>query len=263
MPFNLLLLPLIGGYLFIHRWNRTRFKALRLDKERLLFHASLAGVFLLLLGFAIEALTPPFIPCIRWFPCFPDLGLPYWGVSSLALLLGWFLPIPLNKIWKFEDESKRLIKQDADAFELLINKALEDTKPIVIVLRNGTVYIGFVVSSFVPVNERQTIHILQLGRGYCDEEQRVHLTANYAKALEEILSEWREWEKMANPVIEGLIRAGRKQVATKLRRDRIEQLEASVNAFSIVIQLDEVVSSAFYKSDLQGGLLKPLLETIM
>lgn len=53
MPFNVLLLPLLGGYIFITYWHRTRFSARRYTGERLLFHAALAGVIFLILSFWI------------------------------------------------------------------------------------------------------------------------------------------------------------------------------------------------------------------
>jgi hypothetical protein len=47
MPFNLLLLPLLGGFIFFSHWNRTAFFALRQDRERLLFYSSLWGIVFL------------------------------------------------------------------------------------------------------------------------------------------------------------------------------------------------------------------------
>src|SRR5687768_11564363 len=121
MPWNILLLPLIGGFVFIHWWNHTKFKALRLDKERLLLYAALAGAGLLALAFILTALIPPFIPCVTWFPCIPALPFPYISESSLALLLGLLLPQLLNLKWKAEDESARYIREEGDPFEQLIN----------------------------------------------------------------------------------------------------------------------------------------------
>ena len=51
MPFNLLLLPLLGGYIFISHWHVTRFDATRYTGERLLFHSATAGVVFLLVAF--------------------------------------------------------------------------------------------------------------------------------------------------------------------------------------------------------------------
>ena len=61
MPFNVLLLPLLGGYVFITYWNYTRFSSRRYSGERLLFHAALAGVVLLILSYAAVRLME-----LRW-----------------------------------------------------------------------------------------------------------------------------------------------------------------------------------------------------
>ena len=47
MPYNLLLLPLLGGYLFIIKSNYTRYAAARESGQRLLIHSAIAGVLLL------------------------------------------------------------------------------------------------------------------------------------------------------------------------------------------------------------------------
>jgi hypothetical protein len=44
MPYNLLLLlPLIGGFLFVHLTHYFRFAAQRMDGYRLLFQSAIAG----------------------------------------------------------------------------------------------------------------------------------------------------------------------------------------------------------------------------
>lgn len=57
MPFNLLLLPLIGGFVFLAHWRFTLYFAKRLDKERLLLYSSLAGALLLGVSFGISILV--------------------------------------------------------------------------------------------------------------------------------------------------------------------------------------------------------------
>ncbi|MGI8617514.1 MAG: hypothetical protein ACR2L6_00290 [Gemmatimonadaceae bacterium] len=53
MPFNVLLLPLLGGYVFITKWNKTRFDAKRYSGERLIFHAAIAGVAFLIVAYLL------------------------------------------------------------------------------------------------------------------------------------------------------------------------------------------------------------------
>jgi hypothetical protein len=53
VPFNVLILPLLGGYFFISYWNYTRFDSHRYSGERLIFHSAAAGVIFLILSFCI------------------------------------------------------------------------------------------------------------------------------------------------------------------------------------------------------------------
>lgn len=286
MPYNILLLPLIGGYFFIHRWNRTKFRALRLDKERLLFHASLAGIVLLLLAFLLEALIPPFIPCVTWFPCLPKLPFQYTGVSSLALVMGWFLPPLLNLIWKVETESKRIIDEDGDPFEQLINGALDAAKPVMLTLKGGKVYVGFVVSSFVPAREQRTIRIAPLRSGYRDDkEQRVYFTTDYSWALDKIpediaklkvqrrearrrLRQLKEQQTLPenergalsvnntvhaenlNATMPALLVAqiNHEEKVMRALREEIEVLKNALQDFGMIIRIDEIISSTLYNA---------------
>jgi hypothetical protein len=56
MPYNLLLLPLLGGFLFIHLTHFFRFGAQRLDGYRLLFQSAIAGICLSALARLVDLL---------------------------------------------------------------------------------------------------------------------------------------------------------------------------------------------------------------
>lgn len=43
MPFNLLLLPLLGGFIFFSKWNRSRYYGLRSDGYRLILYSAITG----------------------------------------------------------------------------------------------------------------------------------------------------------------------------------------------------------------------------
>ena len=46
MPTNLLILPLLGGFLLVHIWHLSRFRSQRLEGYRLLMETAIAGVIL-------------------------------------------------------------------------------------------------------------------------------------------------------------------------------------------------------------------------
>lgn len=295
MPFNILLLPLIGGYLFIHRWHHTRIRALRLDKERLLFHAAFAGFLLLILAFTIKAIYPSFLllPCVKWFPCLFDLGFQHLGVSILALALGWGLPIPLNRYgylfgWTIEEESRRYSFEEGDPFEQLISEALDTVAPVMLTLKSGKVYVGLVVSSFVPSRDRLAIYIAPLHSGYREAgNKRLHLDTDYAEALEKILFDVERLraEKLkaeqdlarlneAHSSLEqksvsldegddrekGFIATVRDTLAVYVTQqahlqtviqsleEEAAELEDAINEFGIVIRADEIVAASLFNA---------------
>src|SRR5215218_9788064 len=281
MPFNILLLPLIGGYFFIHGWNRTQYQSIRLDKERLLFHASLAGLFLLLLAFALRGLLPT-IACVKHFPCVDQEPFQYLDVSFLALALGLLLPRFLNLFWKLDNASKKYIEEEGDPFERLINRALDTAKPVMLTLKGGKVYVGLVISSFVPNRDQRTIHIVPLKSGYREgDKHRVHLTTNYAKAIEKMLSDadrMKLEKEEAERQLDGLKQAAlpapdepddksksalartekskalsaakEQELETAIHSlaDQIDELETALNEFGITIQINEIISSTLYNA---------------
>lgn len=292
MPFNILILPLLGGFIFIHWCNRTKFKAIRLDKERLLFYAALAGIGLLALAFILEALIPPFIPCVTWFPCIPALPFDYIGVSMTALLLGLILPPLLNLKWKVDAESSRYISEEGDPFEQLINKALDSTKPVMLTLKGGKVYVGFVVSSFEPAREQRTIRIAPIKSGYREDTKlRVKFTTDYSVALEQITVDMTEISKEKEKAEEQLRQLEEALKAQELKQkslseggeknakalaksmadmaistqqqahlerviqsqtEAIESLKASVEDFGIVVPIAEVTSVTLYSAQVHS-----------
>src|SRR6266540_2682029 len=93
MPFNLLLLPLLGGYIFARKYYRTRYSALRSENYRLLFLAAQYGLVFLAIAATVRALwvlLQHFVPTAVvvnnvWHVLFP---FDYSGTAIFALLLG-------------------------------------------------------------------------------------------------------------------------------------------------------------------------------
>lgn len=150
MPFNVLLLPLLGGYVFIGNWNRTRFRTKRDTGERLLFHAGLAGVVLLVVAFVIVHLLAAVVPELGevWVSKVP---FPYAGTSLLALILG-------------------------------ADRAISENRQVSVTLKGGKVYVGFVLENFDPAYDRKYVSILPIASGYRDPaEHRLVLTTTYGE----------------------------------------------------------------------------------
>jgi hypothetical protein len=123
MPFNVLLLPLLGGYIFITNWNRTRFDAKRHTGERLLFEAATAGLLFLLVAFVLVHLVTAADPALhdRWAR---EVPFPYAGTSLLAFLLGAVAWFPANWFFRRDREARRVIQEWGDHLEVLFDRAI-------------------------------------------------------------------------------------------------------------------------------------------
>jgi hypothetical protein len=192
MPYNipLLLLPLLGGFVFIRNWYRTRWHTKRAEKDRLLFHASLAGLACLALATVIASI-PPFIPCVSKWICLPTwwgwLKIPgdYAGTATLSFLIGAILWKPWNYVQdkrckgkSDEIEAARIIRDYGGPLEQTLYRSIEQEKLVMLTLTNGKVYIGGIAETFIP--DDKIVFIYPTRSGYRDSStQRLELTTPY------------------------------------------------------------------------------------
>jgi hypothetical protein len=189
VPFNVLLLPLLGGYIFITYWNRTRFHVKRYSGERLIFHAALAGVFFLGVSYVVIRILTSTMPATysAWHAQVP---VAHSGTAIGALLLGVSAWIPLNWFFKRPAEINRTIEVWNDYLEMLLKQALEQTRHVAVTLKTRKVYIGFVLRSFDPTYDRKYIVLLPTISGYRDEKtQSLVLTTDYTAVYQQLIGE--------------------------------------------------------------------------
>lgn len=190
MPFNLLLLPLLGGYLFVAHWNGTRFTTPRYSGERLIFRAAIAGVVFLILAFITVQLIHSWQPGLSegWHQFVP---FPYSGTALLAFLIGAFAWWPLNRWYsRYGDEARKAIERWNDFSEILLSRALSEAKLVSLTLQSRKVYIGFVTASFDPANERKYIVLLPMYSGYREESTLdLVIQTNYAPVYADIIEQ--------------------------------------------------------------------------
>lgn len=181
MPFNVLLLPLLGGYVFISGWNRTRFDARRYSGERLLFHAAIAGVVFLLVAFVATRIMVVLGPgAYAWWRAI--VPFEYTGTSFLAFILGAVVWWPLNRHFPLERESRRVIERRGDFLELLFSRSIEQTEQLSISLASGKAYVGFVTSNLDPAFDRKYMRLLPVLSGYRQPDTKeLVITRDYAE----------------------------------------------------------------------------------
>lgn len=179
MPFNLLLLPLLGGFILITRAYRFRYRSVRLDGYRLLIHSSLAGLSLLVCAQLLVVLLRA---RLDWIDAAFHQAVHYdgAGVATLAFLLG--LPIAWlsNQFFQRDAEIDRVIDNKGDPLELILRKSLKETKAVLLSVKSGKVYVGFVISKSSPEVSVDWIKILPMVSGYREgDTKRVVFTTNY------------------------------------------------------------------------------------
>jgi len=186
MPFNLLLLPLIGGYFFISHFYVTAFYAARHTRERLIFNSALAGTFLLIASRIIVLTVAWAAP---WLAAFWKQLVPfdYSGTAFGALALGLALPVAFNHFYPREKAYRRVVRRlDANALERLFLDATDRDQMVILDLDSGKVYVGLIQwTPPTPGSEDSFIRILPILSGYRkDDTHEVEFTTTYASVIQ-------------------------------------------------------------------------------
>src|SRR4051794_41018297 len=128
MPTNLLLLPLLGGYWFIHTLSYTRIRSQALDGYRLLLESAMAGLCFAMLSRLVVNGIAAALPSARaaWESVAPQF--PYLGTAVGAALIGFLAPYPLNLIFRLfgrtpERDRKVAIERGGSQIHILLQTA--------------------------------------------------------------------------------------------------------------------------------------------
>jgi hypothetical protein len=213
MQFSWLVLPLLGGYIFITRFNGTRFIAERSDGQRFLFQNAIAGAFLLFVAAVLAKLCSSELAFVNtyWHSVVPYDNS---GVTSLAFLLGCLLPNVGNLIWKIGPQADRAIILRGNAFELLFRRAMGTVRPVRVTMKNSEVYVGSITSFSGPLAEHRSISILP-EMSEDDKDNIYRVATSYL------------------PNIEGF-------------RNAIEEALPALSKSEIALPMDEILSATFY-----------------
>lgn len=179
----LLIMPLVGGYLFLSYWNVTRYNASRITGYRLFFQSAFVGIILLIFA-------KPLANILLLFNSINDIS--EWITptgfnleSTVAFSMGLVLPHFLNIFFDRQKFARIMAKNQGDSLHLMIYKAIDNRKPIELTMRNRKVYIGLVSIAGDFVNEN--IIVTPYYSGYRDKETRaLIITSNYQDVLAEM-----------------------------------------------------------------------------
>lgn len=191
MPWNLLILPLVGGYYILTRSFIFKFKQQRLDRQRLIFESILLAVSLAILAYSLRLFFLFFTP--MYYLQFHDhlpLKIPFLGTSLLSLVIGVAFSEKGNKLLDKEKYIKRAIKLVGNEFELMLKSSFSDGQLIQITLKNDKIYIGWVKELPIP-SISNYIRIIPAISGFRNQERETFLTTHYLSVYSEYIKEGR------------------------------------------------------------------------
>lgn len=193
MPFNLLLFPLLAGFIFVTFWNRTKIRAARYEGYRLIFYSSIWGAVFLFLSILLLQIPyiGTFLDGLMSF-YFEPFYSRYEGfdLAFVSFILGSVSWLPLNFIFRREREYAQAVKLFGSRFEKLLLRAIQNNSMVAVTLSNRKVYIGYVLEDINPENDRAFLTLFPMLSGYrSGEDLSVTITTNYAEIYQELMED--------------------------------------------------------------------------
>lgn len=169
--FKQLVIPLLGGFLFILLNYRTRYLFLPASGEKFFLACGFLGAFGLVLGYVVShilrvALLRCPAPWVNNLPAQWHEWLPF-SPPQLMALLG--LPVVgrlLNILWGRDFSYRHAIEASGDTLELFFDDAAIDGQLVQLSLKSGRVYVGLIEETAKPLSDRRHIKIIPFMSGF-------------------------------------------------------------------------------------------------
>ena len=185
MPWNLLLIPLAGGYYILTRSHLFKFKQQRLDKQRLLLDSVLLGIALVSFTFILKFCSNFVLHGVyEWV----HDQLPYkenhFGTVFCSIIFSILFVEASNRCYKVTDQTKKAIEDIGSELEKMLMIAFEKKLLLQFTLDTGKVYVGWVTKLPVPTIT-DYIQIIPALSGYRSIKGSLSFTTNYAGVYKE------------------------------------------------------------------------------
>lgn len=209
---DLILLPLLGGYIFLTTFSLTKYYHLRLEKQRLIYHSLVSAIFLALLAYLVDyyLLKSSFSLCFfiiktdsivnyrNNFSQFIDVLLnnrvtPGLKHSLLMFLISWPLAKILNIFFSKTFAFDYTINKWGNKLEKLIWNSLREKndgdKLLMITTKSNKVYIGYITELSEPLGEIY-LTILPNFSGYRNKENlKIEITTKYTDVIKKYVED--------------------------------------------------------------------------
>jgi small nuclear ribonucleoprotein (snRNP)-like protein len=183
------LLPVLGGFFFLYFCHYTKFYVRRLRGYALFFLSACVGFGLVSGSYLVCELVQTLVPAVFWaWEQFAPTNDGYAGTFIGSFLLSIVL-LGLNLTTTEDEQSRKVVEDEGNDLEYLLNDALERAKLVLVVLRDRQVYVGFVTSNVDPNSRKEYARLLKVASGYRTKESRhVRIKTRYGKVLKGIRS---------------------------------------------------------------------------
>lgn len=196
MPkFDLLLLPLLGGYIFLITFTLTKFYHQRIERQRLIFNSLILAFFVSIIGLLFDEYV---LKCSHLINFRETLGkllpIEYSGLnqSILIFIISYPLAKLLNLITSNRFMLNYVVNKWGDEYEKLFWSSLQskndEDKLLMITTKSNKVYVGYVNRISEPINNSH-ITVIPNFSGYRDKEtQEFKLTTDYISVLQHFIN---------------------------------------------------------------------------
>ena len=171
MPYNVLILPLLGGFLFFHITHYFRFSAQRLDGYRLLLQTAVAGACLAFLAriinVSLEIVFGQNLVDRLWHSFLP---FSFSGVGSLALVLGPVAGLVWNLFVNVDEAKDIEIRKHGNSLTKLLHRAQKENLLVSVTLHTRKWYVGWVAESPNLDPQEMYFRLLPFTSGYRDTD---------------------------------------------------------------------------------------------
>ena len=199
MPYNVLLIPLLGGYYILSNFEFFKYKYQRVSSQRLIFNSALAGIFVsffsFLFRFGFEKVFPSCFNYLSRVVGQIFLGSPRY---IWTMLVGLLIIIALTHFsnWIISKISglkglpiRNAIKNYGNEIEQLCLASIEKGFALQITLKNDKVYVGFIDEAPIP-SKTNYLLFTPLYSGFRDSAtKKLSLNTSYQPVIESLIAD--------------------------------------------------------------------------
>ncbi|CAA0189883.1 conserved membrane hypothetical protein [Tenacibaculum maritimum] len=190
MPWNLLILPLVGGYFILTKCYIFKFHQQRLDRQRLIFESVLLGIALIVSTYLIRIffvkLTPDLIDIVHSYSPFKQ---PFALTSLISVGIAIFFTIIYNKFSEDKKWIRKAIDDVGNEFESLMKYSFDEESLLQFTLNNDKIYIAWVKELPIP-SISPYVRIIPAISGYRKgDKKQVEFTTHYLSVYASYIKE--------------------------------------------------------------------------